>query len=65
MFAMRRNVTAGTPGRPRGAAGQRLTALQIKEFLLQSTDYVSALDGKVLTSGRLNVAKALQAVQDR
>jgi hypothetical protein len=48
-----------------GAAGlvwsynPMLTALEIKDLLLQSVDPVSSLNGRVVTGGRLNVAAAL------
>lgn len=40
-----------------------LTSLEIKEAILNSVDYVSSYSGKILTSGRLNVKKALQYVK--
>ena len=38
-----------------------LTHHQVREIILQNTDYVSDLNGRIATSGRLNAHKALQA----
>lgn len=45
------------------AAGTRLTALQVKDILLQSVDAIPGLP--VASGGRLNVNKAVQAAVDR
>ena len=38
----------------------KLTSAQLKEILMDTTDSVAELNGKVITGGRLNVAKALE-----
>jgi subtilisin family serine protease len=39
----------------------KLTAVQIKQALMDSVDKVSGLEGKVISGGRMNIAKALKA----
>ncbi len=41
-----------------------LTTMQLKEAILSSVDVLDSLEGKVATSGRLNVYKALQYVTE-
>lgn len=43
------------------AANLDLSMLQVKDILLNNTDVISSLNGLVVTSGRLNVAKAARA----
>ncbi len=38
-----------------------LSVLQVKELLLESVDSIPSLDGKILSNGRVNVNKALDA----
>lgn len=40
-----------------------LTTLELKEALLKNVDYISSYSGKIATSGRLNVYKAIQYVK--
>ena len=40
-----------------------LTTAQLKQVILDNVDVISSLNGKVATSGRLNIYKALQAVE--
>ena len=40
---------------------QNLTHVEIKQRLLDTTDYLSDFDGKSLTEGRLNIYKALNS----
>ena len=44
------------------AANPALSMLQVKDALLNNVDIVSSLNGLVATGGRLNVARAVQAV---
>ena len=46
-----------------GVAGLRLTALDVKDILLQSVDAIPGLP--VASGGRLNVNKAVQLAVDR
>jgi subtilisin family serine protease len=46
------------------AADSTLSAAQVKELILDSTDPVSALSGKTVTGGRLNLNAALNAVSN-
>jgi subtilisin family serine protease len=41
------------------------TPLEVKAALMQSTDQLSSLRGKVATAGRLNVSRALEAITKR
>lgn len=47
------------------SAKPTLTYKEVKKILLESTDSVTALSGKVSTGGRLNVQKALAKVQQQ
>ena len=47
------------------AACPHLTHLQLKDAILRNVDAVSALNGKTVTGGRLNVAKAIQSCVSR
>ena len=40
-----------------------LTTQQLKDLILSSVDYLPSLQGKVATSGRLNVAKAMRKIR--
>jgi subtilisin family serine protease len=47
------------------AAFPSMKAKDLKEVLMESVDKVSSLEGKVVTGGRLNIAKALSTAKAR